>query len=158
VPSSLIERHTWPVDPELFLWCSGIYSGAAQLAMPVQNPAAKPVVEHDGKVYSLSDIPINRGILAVMKELREHGASEDVRKSMVWRLMHFGEVLEKPALSAFIRPGDEPGAVSVSEALIKACATAKFILTGDDLRFDVDDIARIAQELTDAEKAEDSAQ
>ena len=45
----------------------------------------------------------------------------------------------------------------VSEALIKACATVKLIVEDDKLRFDIEDIARVAQELTDAEEVEDKA-
>lgn len=150
-----LEAHTQPVDPEMFLWCQGVYSAAAHLSMPVENPGARPILEHDGKLYGFSDIPINRGMLAATKELRERGVGEDQKMATLTRLMHFGEVFQhRDRLAAFIKPGDEEGTVSVSEALIKACATAKFILTGDKMRLDIDDVARIAQQLTDEEKNE----
>lgn len=37
----------------------------------------------------------------------------------------------------------------ISEALIKACATARFIREDDGVPFDITDIARIAKQLTE---------
>jgi len=73
------------VDPDLFLWCQGIYYAAASLSMPVENPAAKPLFADGDKTYAFSDIPINRGMLAVMKELRERELSEEQRMAISWR-------------------------------------------------------------------------
>ena len=81
-----------PVDAEFFLWCSGIYSAAAHLSTPVENPASRPIFADGDKHYAFSDIPLNRGMLAVMNELRERGSSEDEKMAMCSRLMHFGEV------------------------------------------------------------------
>lgn len=142
-----------PVDPDLFLWCQGIYQAAASLTMPVESPAAKPMFVHKGQSYSFSDIPINRGMLAVIKELRERGLSDDQRMAMSWRLMHFGDIFKhKEKLTAFIKPGEKPGELQVSEALIKDCATARIVSSKKNVRFDINDVVRIAQELTDAEE------
>jgi hypothetical protein len=42
------------VDPELFLWCQGVYYAAASMAMPVQNPeyTKVPLDERGGFVGS----------------------------------------------------------------------------------------------------------
>ncbi len=153
-----IETRTQPVDPEMFLWCQGVYAVAAHLSMPVENPGARPILEHDGKQYGFSDIPMNRGMLAATKELRERGVSDDQKMATMMRLMHFGEVFDhRERLAVFIKPGDEQGTVSVSEALIKACATARFIRSGDKMHLDIEDVARIAQQLTDAEDAAEKA-
>jgi len=141
------------VDPDLFLWCQGIYYAAASLSMPVENPAAKPLFADGDKTYAFSDIPINRGMLAVMKELRERELSEEQRMAISWRLMHFGDIFKhQKKLQAFIKNGDSPGELQVSEALIKACATVRIITTKKNVRYDIADVARIAQELTDAEE------
>ncbi|WP_104429743.1 hypothetical protein [Methylobacter tundripaludum] len=155
-----------PVDPDLFLWCQGIYHAAASLSMPVENPAAKPLFTDGDKTYAFSDIPINRGMLAVMKELREPELSEELREpelseeqrmAISWRLMHFGDIFKhQEKLQAFIKNGDSPGELQVSEALIKACATARIITTKKNVRYDIDDVTRIAQELTDAEEKDES--
>ncbi len=142
---------TAPVDPELFLWCSGIYQAAAGLSMPVENPGSRPLFTHNDKTYSLSDMPINRGMLAVMKELRERGVSQDEKMAITFRLMHFGEIFNSELLRPFIKQSEEPESVMISEALIKACATAKLVHEGDNMFFDLQDVARIAQELTDEE-------
>ncbi len=145
-----------PVDPQLFLWCSNVYSAAAHLAMPVENPENQPILELEGKVYSFSDMPINRGMLAVMKELRDRGVSEDDRMAFAARLMHFGEVLQSKKLQKFMKKGEEPGTLMVSEALVRACATARMKISKNRIRYDISEIQRIAQELTDAE-SEDGA-
>lgn len=146
---------TASVDPELFLWCSGVYSAAAHLAMPVPNPSSGPKYEFEGKVYAFADMPVNRGMLAVSKELHERGLGQRESMAVMMRLMHFGEVLTSPELAEFRRPAEKDGSVDVSEALIKACATAKIIVTRKgDSHFDVKDLARIARELTAAEGGE----
>lgn len=58
------------VDAQLFVFCAELYRAAASLAMPVENPENRPLVADGDKVYALSDRPMNRGMLAVMKELR----------------------------------------------------------------------------------------
>ena len=155
--TELAKSSSDPVDPDLFLWCQGIYHAAATLSIPVENPAAKPLFTNGDKTYAFSDIPINRGMLAVMKELRERGLSEEQRMALSWRLMHFGDIFKyQKKLQAFIKNGDNPGELQVSEALIKACATARLIITKKNVRYDITDVARIAQELTDAEEKGES--
>jgi hypothetical protein len=151
--TDLAKSSTDPVDPELFLWCQGTYHAAASLAMPVENPAAKPMFTDGDKTYSFADIPLNRGMLAVMKELRERGLTEEQKMAMSWRLMHFGDIFKHQSkLQAFIKKGENAGELQVPEALIKACATARVLNSKKKVRFDIDDVARIAQELTAAEE------
>ena len=144
---------TGPVDPDLFLWCSNVYSAAAHLTMPVENPASRPAFAIEGKVYSFSDLPVNRGMLAVMKELKDRSVPEEDRMAFATRLMHFGEVLKSKNLQKFMKQGNEPGALMVSEALIRACATARMKVTRKRIGYDVSDVARIAQQLTDEDAA-----
>lgn len=148
---------TDPVDPELFLWCSNVYSAAAHLTMPVENPENRPVVEFEGNAYSFSDLPINRGMLAVMKELRDRGISEKERMCFGARIMHFGEVLRAKKLQKFMKQGDNAEALLVSEALIRACASAKISVSRNRIRFDIADVARIAQRLTDEDEKQNAA-
>jgi len=151
--SELAKSCVEPVDPELFLWCQGIYHAAASLSMSVENPAAKPLFSDGDKTYAFSDIPINRGMLAVMKELRELGLSEEQKMAISWRIMHFGDIFKhQHKLQAFIKNADSLEEIQVSEALIKACATARIVTTKKNVYFDINDVARIAQELTDAEE------
>jgi hypothetical protein len=147
-----------PVDPELFLWCQGVYCAAATMAMPVQNPEYTRVPLNEKGGFVLKDMPINRGMLAVLKELRERKASEETKMAMMTRLMHFGDILREAALATFIKRRGDSDELSVSEAVIKACATAKLVVINDRIRFDIDDLARIAQQFTDEEEvAEKSA-
>lgn len=160
MPASLAEaarQSMEPVDPELFLWCQGVYYAAASLSMPVQNPEYTRVPLDEKGGFVLKDMPMNRGMLAVLKELRERNAPENVKMAMMARLMHFGEIMRAPALAPFIKPTGNGDELSVSEAVIKACATAEFVIADANMRFDIDDIARIAQQLTDEEEAAEKA-
>lgn len=146
------QRFGQPVEPELFVWCLNTYSAAAQLKMPVENPAAKPVLEYEDKLYSFSDNPTNRGMLAVMKELRERKIPEEQRMSFAVRIMHFGEILQSKKLGKFMKPGEEPEELMVSEALMRACATAKILTSKKQIKFDIADVERIAQRLTEEDQ------
>lgn len=137
-----------PVDEDLYLFCSNLYSAAAHMSMPVENPASKQLGIEGLATFAFSDIPVNRGMLAVTKELRDQGIAEPTRFSMCWRVMHFGDVLaERERFAKWIRPGEEPGAVAVAEALIRACAVARIDLSDDKGSFDMDDLARHAAEI-----------
>jgi hypothetical protein len=145
------------IDPEIFVFCSNVYHHAARLNMPVENPAAKPLFVDAGKEYALADIPLNRGMLAVVKELREQGYSDDVKHAVTMRLMHFGEIFGKDELEPFQRKCDRTDVVEVSDALVKACASARFIFEGERMRFDVADLARIAHQLTEDDERKAAA-
>lgn len=148
------------VDPKLFTWCTNVYGAAAHLSMPVENPANKPIFqEDDGRVLAFSDIPLNRGMLAVMKELHERQVDDRQRMAMTMRIMHFGEVFQAAETQRFIRPGDMEGQVEISEALIEACATARLTVDDGQIAFDIPDVARIAAEIdaADAESPADEA-
>jgi hypothetical protein len=92
----------------------------------------------------------------VVFELRERGLGAEGKLPYTVRLMHFGEIFGQPELAPFMKKGTEADAVLVSEALIKACATARFIREGEHAHFDIADIARIAKRLTEEEEANDA--
>jgi hypothetical protein len=123
----------------------------------VQNPEYTRIPLNEKGGFVLKDMPINRGMLAVAKELRERKASEETKMAMMTRLVHFGDILREAALAPFIKRTGDSYELSVSEAVIKACATAKPVSINDRIRFDIDDVARIAQQLTDGEEVAEKA-
>ncbi len=146
---------TASVDPDLFVWCSNVYQAAANLSMPVENPASIAKFRDGESGYVPSDIPVNRGMLAVMKELSDRDVGDDERMALSWRIMHFGQVFDHmDRLTEFVKEGDSPSSVMVSEALMKACASARFVEIDGDLRFDIEDVIRIAREITAREEQE----
>lgn len=151
------ENFIQPVDPEAYLYCYQVYSAAAGMKMPMESPSKKPILKDGDSVYSLSDIPMNRGMLAISKELNELDFSEQQRKSMMTRIMEFGELLDRKELSEFVKPAPRKVDIMVSAALIKACATAKMYVDEGRIGFNVADVARIAQEITDDEEQNDSS-
>lgn len=153
----MAEQVNLPVDEDLFLYCSNLYSAAASLAMPVENPEEKKIHIKDRGTFGFKDIPMNRGMLAITKELREQGIPENIRFSLGIRIMHFGQVLEaRDRFRQWIRPRDEDDSIDVAEALIRACALARFNLTDDDLVFDLDDIGLHASAIEKRLDSEDS--
>lgn len=150
--SEIAKASTAPVDAGLFLWCHGIFLAAASGRMPVDDPAATPLLAEGDKVYSLSDVPLNRGLLAVVKELSDRGVGTEQKVAVSYRLLQLCEVLEnQEAIREFLRLEIEPGEPEVSEALIKACASARFAFSEQGTRFDIEDVARIAHELAVSE-------
>jgi hypothetical protein len=145
-------RFTKPVDADLFLWCTGIYSAAASMQMPTDNPETKKIAIDDN-VYAFTDRPFNRGMLAVMEQLKDRVPEQELRMAMGFRLMHFSQVLDAPRFERFKRTCEEPGAIEIAEALLRACATAKMQQTGNDMGFDLDDVERIATELWDEDES-----
>lgn len=136
------------VDEDLFLYCSNIYSAAAQMSMPVENPASKPIFRDDKGTYSFSDIPMNRGCLAVNKELIEMGQPINVRHAMITRLMQFGDILKpNPLFAQWIKPGEAEDELNVAESLIRACAAAKIVISETSISFDMEDVARLSAEI-----------
>jgi hypothetical protein len=139
-------------DPEVYLYLTNVYSAAASRKMPSKAGAFRPPDE-PGRWLVLSDIPINRGMLAVVGELRSMNIKDELMHAYMMRVMDFSQVFEhREKFAEFIRDSDEPGAVSVSEALIKACAAANYLIAGEHMQFDLDDVLRRARMLTEAEE------
>ncbi|MBC8641565.1 hypothetical protein IAG25_32600 [Caballeronia sp. EK] len=137
-----------PVDEDLFLFCTNLYTAAARMTMPVENPEARPITIEGMGTFAFKDIPMNRGMMAVTKELIDQGVDEPTRTSMCWRVMNFGDVLnEGERFARWFRAGDRPGAVSVAEALIRAGAVAKIDFSKESATFDMDDVARHAAQI-----------
>ncbi|WP_334037765.1 hypothetical protein [Burkholderia gladioli] len=146
--SRMAEWANLSVDEDLYLYCSNLYVAAAHLSMPVENPGAKKLRIEGVGTLAFADLPINRGMLAVTKELSEQGVDQPLRFSMCWRIMHFGDVIaETERFANWIRPGTEQGEIEVAEALIRACATARIDMSNDKGSFDMDDVARLAAEI-----------
>jgi hypothetical protein len=144
------------VDEELFLFCSNLYSAAAQMTMPVENPENKRLMIDEYGEIAFRDTPMNRGMLAATKECREHGLSEDERFAMGMRVMHFGNVLEaRERFAHWIKAGETSDSLNVGENLIRACAKARFVFTNTEMGFDLDDIERHAGEIEKRLAAED---
>jgi hypothetical protein len=134
-----------PVDPEKFIFAAHAYQAAASMSMPTENLQSKPLLILDGTPVSLTDVPLNRGMMAVIKELREAGV-ENVQ-AYVWRLMHFTEILEaRERFGALMKPSQD-GTAMISDAVFYAAATAK--MRGGpghaDAGFDIDEVIQVAQ-------------
>lgn len=134
-----------PVDPEKFVFASNVYSSAAQRTMPVDaRPFRKP--DEPGEWLVLSDIPINRGMMAAIGELRSIGIDGDELHAYLFRLMHFGEIFEhEDALREFIQPGDTPDSKMVADALLKAVAIADVISEGGHSKLSVESLLEHAR-------------
>ncbi len=107
-----------PCDPEIFRAALEAWGAARQV--PLRSGPTK------GPGYALSDIPINRAAMGAAKFLRERGVAHP--QAYLMRLMHMGDVFENAGkggvLAKFVKPADEEGMVSVSEALLNAVALA----------------------------------
>lgn len=140
-----------PVDPNVFLEMIDVWQSAAE--KPLRVPDWKPA-PGDEPGLVLSDIPINRSGLAVVGALRKRGVPTS--QGYLVRLMHLHELIDQRShFPDFIRDSEaKDGSIEVSDALMKAAATAKMVVNDDGRGcFDLGDVLAKAQ----AYKAEEDA-
>lgn len=137
-----------PVPHQVFIAATEAYARAARGDDPKDHLPGGPKAGDPPGGYYLSNIPMNRGMMAVMREGR--ALPDDQRQALGFRVMQFGEALEAAQsdsrFTEHLKPGDEPGAVNVSEALMRALAECRFILEQDNIAPDMDDLYRIAEQ------------
>ena len=138
----------------MFRFAFDVYSKAASGEM-VGSHLPKPDPGKPG-LY-LSNIPINRGMMAVMRETQH--ITDDERQSLCLRLMHFGEAMElaraDSRLADHLKPDGEM--FLVSRPFVDAYAQCHFHMSQEDLLPDLDDLFQRAQAIRAFEDAEDAA-
>jgi hypothetical protein len=130
---------TVPVDPAVFEFAIPLFQAAASGAYP--DAHIKPAQPDDGPGFRLTNIPMNRGMLAVMKETKH--LSQDEREALVMRLMHFGDAFvaarADPRFAEHVKDGQDD-AVLVSDAFQRGVAVCAFKVTDDHVVPDMDDL------------------
>lgn len=128
------------VDPDIFLQMTQVFQAAARKPLP------RPKVSTPG--WYLSDIPINRGMLAVCGALKTAKVSEGDVPAFMNRILLMGSVFENETLfKQFIKrsPDDSDGHVDVADVLLKALAVAN-IADVEPPSFDLADVLAKAHE------------
>lgn len=135
--SKFIQDLQAPADPDRFLAMTQVYQRAARVPLP------KP----SGPGLYLSDMPINRGMLAVVGAMRKHGDSEQALRATTMRMMHMDEIFDaRDYFGDYIRPGtDDEDSIEVADVLMKAAAVARILPLGDGACFDLEDVLAHAQ-------------
>lgn len=115
---------------DLPLWraCVRIYDAAARFVMPVENPASRKIIL-DGVTLAFTNIPTNRGMLAVGDFLKNQ--QSHMQPCISCRLMAIGVIKQLHGDSRFAKFFKEDDSNSgaqflVSEALMDAFALAAF--------------------------------
>ncbi|CDG84138.1 hypothetical protein [Janthinobacterium agaricidamnosum] len=131
------------VDADRFLAMTHIFQAGALV----------PLAPRKGPGYHLTDIPMNRGMMAVVGAWREAGAPDAQLNATMSRLMSLGDIFEVPEyFGDYIRSDDGAGdGIAVADVLLKAAALARLVDVKGCLRFDLADVLAHAQRL-DAEK------
>jgi hypothetical protein len=142
---------TRPVPPDVFAACVQLYQAAAMFRSPVKNPNEYKI-RMKGQLFGLSDIPMNRGMVAIKEFLR--GSQEDLLPAVATRTMAFTMMLQdvhaRKDFAVFFRTGTEAdGSWMISEALLEAFASAPFV--ADSLTLEVKALHRIASEILAAD-------
>lgn len=143
-----LQEMTAPVDADRFLAMTQVFQAGARV----------PLAPRKGPGYHLSDIPMNRGMMAVVGAWREAGAPDAQLNATMTRLMSLGDIFEVPEyFGDYIRPGDgTDDGIAVADVLLKAAALARLVDVKGCLRFDLSDVLVHARRL-DSEKAEEGA-
>jgi hypothetical protein len=106
---------TSPIDPGLFLEMIAIFQDSTD--RPVPRP------ERTVTGYYPTDIPLNRGVYAILEALRAR-KMDALFEPIVMRLLALGQLLKAPEFARFIRPGAD--STEISTALLKASAVSRF--------------------------------
>ncbi len=136
-----VTRFTRPVPTDLMKYALRLFESAGSGEMPGSHiPRPDPDM---GSGFALTNIPINRGMMAIVRETRH--LDEVQQQSLMSRVMHFGQALDgaasDPRLQAHVR--EEGDGVMVSEEFVEACAQCDFDTSNNDLRLSIDSIAAL---------------
>jgi hypothetical protein len=133
--AELAETTNIQVDEDQYLYCLKVHQAAAGRPM-LGAPA-------------FTDRPMNRGLLAVIKAVTDQGMGHRERRAMVFRVMQFfaGIIVAKDRFARWVHPSSKEGALEINEALMRAGATARIIVSSDYIGFDLDDVERCANEV-----------
>jgi hypothetical protein len=148
----LDDLHT-PCDPKIFRRALDVWQAGGQFKLRKSKPKQKGLY--------LADIPVNRSAMATIGFLKARGVKNT--QAYLWRTMHFGQLLEhlQPGglLAKYVKLGSDKDSMMVSEALLDAVAIAPVKLPNDPAAdacvFDVEEIARIAEEIWRADSGGD---
>jgi hypothetical protein len=143
-----LELANHPVDEEQFLRYSAVFSAASDMTLPAAGTEQHPV-RIGSLSYALSDTPFNRGLMALYQQMRADGIDEKTRTAMGFRIASIRTVVRDPVcFERWVHEDpDNPAAVDIDDALLRACATAKYVIEDEDGLFDMADVARIASEI-----------
>lgn len=147
---TILESANTPIDESTFAFMVGIYEKAARGELHGAHLPGRG--EKPG--YYLTNIPMNRGMMAVMRESGH--LTDHQRKSITWRLMHFGEVLERaqkdPRFAQHIKPGEGGDHLLVSYAFQSAYGAVPFMFKRGQVICDFDELYRLAEQHPDAKE------
>jgi hypothetical protein len=120
-----------PVDMDRFRFALGVYGAAAEMKGPYDNPQtfALNLVDGDGSTSCIrfTDIPENRGMLAVKKEFPD----PDEFHSLMCRIWMVPDVVRNPKLTKMgLVRRDSEGNPEIHDAIINALASAPFRKSG----------------------------
>lgn len=125
-----------PVDPDRFLIMTQVFNEGALV----------PLKPRTGAGYNLTDIPINRAMMAVFGACEESNAPDGETEATMTRLMLMGQVVEARHLfGKYIRSGADGRSTDLHGALLKAVAVARIDLRGEHAYFDLADVLLHAQ-------------
>ncbi len=143
---SFTQAMAGPVDAEKFSFLFDVFSRAAVGQIPGVDPTERKIEIEGHGTMSFTNNPLNRGLKAVTDELQSMGVINPNEKApYVARLMEVQSVLTSDRFAKFMRP-EKDGMVAVSESLVNALASARFISrppTDDskrELGYDLDDL------------------
>ncbi|MFO1328102.1 MAG: hypothetical protein U1F56_12155 [Rubrivivax sp.] len=126
------------VDTETFKFALGLFQEAATGRMTGSHieKSVEPGLH-------LTNVPMNRGMLAVVRETRH--LSDGERQALMLRIMHFGEtvnaVLADSRFSEHVR--SEGAELAISNEFIEAYSSCKFSITDKHINADIENLATL---------------
>lgn len=130
-----------PVDPELYRFCVDVAGRAITGDLHDCHVPPPPDDTPEGSIY-FTDIPMNRAMLAVLREI-QHLPYED-QLPVSWRVMHtadyFRRLMSDGRFEDYFRLEDDGS--YVDERIFDALAVAPMVVKEEDVTIDVDAVFR----------------
>jgi hypothetical protein len=133
-----------PVDPDRFLAMTQVFNEGVLV----------PLKPRPGKGWHLTDIPINRAMMAVCGACKEANLPQGQFEAIVTRLMLTAHIVQaRHMFGHYIRSSPDGLSTELGGPLLKAAAVAKIELHGEHDRFDLADVLLHAQRFESIEEA-----
>lgn len=131
------------IDPEIFIQSVGVYQRAASGVDPTSR--IRPKRQRGQRGIQLTDIPVNRGMLAVMRLTRD--LDDHSRRALALRLLCLGAAVDcarKDARFCDVIAAHDADNTYVEDSFFRAFATCQFVKgPGEEIGPDLDDLHRI---------------
>jgi len=111
-----------------------------------------PVIHCDGIALGLTDDPLNRGMVAALRELKSMALSQTTRRAYVWRITDTDQLYDHvDRLTNFLQQSSDGNVLTLSIPFVKALAVTSYDIDEYTASINIDDLLMHANRFRDEE-------